>query len=147
MKLNSARTLVLFSAILSVLGVAPSFSAETPFYRGKTLTVLINFAAGGPTDIEGRLVARFLGKHLPGQPAVVVQNMPGAGGVTGTNYLDEVAKTRRIDPGVFHRTVFQYFDRRSEPARRSCKIRLYREHRGGGCCLYAQGHRAGHPGT
>jgi tripartite-type tricarboxylate transporter receptor subunit TctC len=101
MKLNSTRTLVLFSAILSVLGVAPSFSAETPFYRGKTLTVLINFAAGGPTDIEGRLVARFLGKHLPGQPLIVVQNMPGAGGVTGTNYLGEVAKPDGLTLGYF----------------------------------------------
>jgi hypothetical protein len=52
MKVNTRR-LVLFSAILSVLGVGLSFSAETGFYRGKTLTVLINFAPGGPTDIEG----------------------------------------------------------------------------------------------
>jgi hypothetical protein len=108
MKVNTRR-LVLFSAILSVLGVGLSFSAETGFYRGKTLTVLINFAAGGPTDIEGRLVARFLGKHLPGQPLIVVQNMPGAGGVTGTNYLGEVAKPDRLTLG--------YFDRRSEPTR------------------------------
>jgi tripartite-type tricarboxylate transporter receptor subunit TctC len=65
------------------------------------LTVLINFAAGGPTDIEGRLAARFLGKHIPGQPAVVVQNMPGAGGVIGTNYLGEIAKPDGLTMGYF----------------------------------------------
>src|SRR5687768_5257483 len=83
--MNPKRTarLVLFTAIISAVWGNLTYSAETPFYRGKTLTVLINFASGGPTDIEGRLVARFLGKHIPGQPTIVVQNMPGAGGVTG----------------------------------------------------------------
>jgi tripartite-type tricarboxylate transporter receptor subunit TctC len=103
MKRNSTRTLVVISvALTSVLWVASAFSAETPpFYRGKTLTVLINFATGGPTDIEGRLVARFLGRHVPGQPAIVVQNMPGAGGVIGTNYLGEVAKPDGLIMGYF----------------------------------------------
>ncbi len=101
MKLNSPSKLVLLGAILSALGGTPAFSADAPFYRGKTLTVLINFAAGGPTDIEGRLVARYLGKHIPGQPAVVVQNMSGAGGVTGTNYLGEVAKRDGLTLGYF----------------------------------------------
>jgi tripartite-type tricarboxylate transporter receptor subunit TctC len=101
MKLNSTGRLVLVAAILSALCVAPSFSAETPFYRGKMLTVLINFATGGPTDIEGRLVARYLGRHLPGQPGIVVQNMAGAGGVTGTNYLGEVAKPDGLTLGYF----------------------------------------------
>src|SRR5688572_10716710 len=92
-----ARLLFLVLAI----SAAPAFSADAPFYRGKTLTVLINFATGGPTDIEGRLVARFLGKHVPGQPQIVVQNMPGAGGVTGTNYLGEVAKPDGLTLGYF----------------------------------------------
>lgn len=70
--------------LVLAISADPVFAADAPFYRGKTLTVLINFAAGGPTDVEGRLAARFLGKHIPGQPSIVVQNMPGAGGVTGT---------------------------------------------------------------
>ena len=61
------------------------------FYAGKRLTILINFAAGGPTDIEGRLLARHIGKHIPGNPNIVVQNMDGAGGLVGTNYIGEVA--------------------------------------------------------
>lgn len=82
------------------------FAADAPFYRGKTLTVLINFAAGGPTDIEGRLVARFIGKYLPGQPTVVVQNMPGAGGVTGANYLGEISKPDGLTLGYFTSQFF-----------------------------------------
>jgi tripartite-type tricarboxylate transporter receptor subunit TctC len=97
-----ARLFFLFFAI----GAVPAFSADAPFYRGKTLTVLINFAAGGPTDVEGRLAARFLGKHIPGQPSIVVQNMPGAGGVTGTNYLGEVAKPDGLILGYFTNQFF-----------------------------------------
>ena len=101
MKQNRTPWWLLLVIVVSALCAASSFAADTPFYRGKTLTVLINFAAGGPTDIEGRLVARFLGRHLPGQPAIVVQNMPGAGGVTGTNYLGEVAKPDGLTLGYF----------------------------------------------
>jgi tripartite-type tricarboxylate transporter receptor subunit TctC len=65
------------------------------------VTFLINFAAGGPTDIEGRIVTRHLAKHIPGQPTIVVQNMPGAGGVTGINFLGEVAKPDGQTIGYF----------------------------------------------
>src|SRR5918996_5672978 len=67
--------------------VAPSIAAERPFYQGKSVNFVINFAAGGPTDIEGRIVARHLAKHIPGNPTLIVQNMAGAGGVTGMNFL------------------------------------------------------------
>jgi tripartite-type tricarboxylate transporter receptor subunit TctC len=106
MKPKKTARLVLFTAIISIVWVNLTYSAETPFYRGKTLTVLINFASGGPTDIEGRLVARFLGKHVPGQPTIVVQNMPGAGGVTGTNYLGEIAKPDGLILGYFTSQFF-----------------------------------------
>ena len=100
------KTICALCFVASTFFSNPSFSAETAFYKGKTLTVLINFAAGGPTDIEGRLVARFIGKHIPGQPQVVVQNMPGAGGVTGTNYLGEVAKPDGLILGYFTSQFF-----------------------------------------
>lgn len=106
MKLHRFRKLPFGCAVLIMLGAVASFAAETPFYQGKTLTVLINFATGGPTDIEGRLVARYLGRHLPGQPTVVVQNMAGAGGVTGTNYLGEVAKPDGLILGYFTSQFF-----------------------------------------
>ena len=79
----------------------PSLSAETPFYQGKNVIFIINFSAGGPTDIEGRIVARHLAKHIPGNPTVIPQNMAGAGGVTGMNFLGEVAKRDGLTLGYF----------------------------------------------
>ena len=60
------RDLILGISSLFFL-VHPSLAAETPFYQGKNVIFLINFAAGGPTDIEGRIVARHLAKHIPRQ--------------------------------------------------------------------------------
>ncbi len=82
---------------LAVLGCAflsaavPAAQAQDAFYKGKRLTVLVNYAAGGPTDVEGRLFAKFVAKHIEGAPGVIVQNMDGAGGLIGTNYLGEIA--------------------------------------------------------
>jgi tripartite-type tricarboxylate transporter receptor subunit TctC len=61
------------------------------FYAGKQLTLVVNYDAGGPTDIEGRVFARHVGRHLAGNPSIVVQNMGGAAGLVGTKYLGEVA--------------------------------------------------------
>jgi len=72
------------------IAAAPATAADG-FYQGKRLTVLINFAVGGPTDIEGRLFAKHIGKHLAGTPNIIVQNMDGGGGATGTNFLGEIA--------------------------------------------------------
>ena len=71
--------------------------AETvaDFYKGKTVNVLIGVGAGGEYDLQARLVARFLGKHIPGNPLVVAQNMTGAGGLKMANYLYDVAPQRR----------------------------------------------------
>jgi tripartite-type tricarboxylate transporter receptor subunit TctC len=87
--------------LFAVLGATSAFAAQAPFYQGKNITFLINFAAGGPTDIEGRIVARHLAKHIPGNPVVIVQNMAGAGGVTGINFLGEAAKKDALTLGYF----------------------------------------------
>jgi hypothetical protein len=65
--------------------------AQEARFTGKPLTILVNYDAGGPTDIEARVLARHLGKHLAGHPTVVVQNMGGAAGLVGTKYLGEIA--------------------------------------------------------
>src|SRR5262249_37402018 len=62
-----------------------------PFFARKTITISIGYTAGGSYDLYGRLIARHLGKHIPGQPTVVAQNMPGAGSLKAANYLYEVA--------------------------------------------------------
>src|SRR4029453_2087842 len=80
---------VLLSFGLSSVGV-PAL-AQDPFYKGKRVPVLVNFDAGSATDIEGRVFARHVAKHIDGQPQVIVQNIAGAGGNNGTQYLGEVA--------------------------------------------------------
>jgi hypothetical protein len=56
-------------------------------FKGKTITMIVGSAAGGGTDATGRLIAPFLRKYLPGEPNIVIQNMPGANGITSVNYF------------------------------------------------------------
>jgi tripartite-type tricarboxylate transporter receptor subunit TctC len=77
--------LVLASALLSPAARAAD---ATDFYRGKTITLISGSAAGGAYDAYARLLARHVGKHIPGTPSVVVQDMPGAGSLTAVHYLD-----------------------------------------------------------
>ena len=93
-------------AALSIAGASGGAAAQ--FHQGKRLTILVNYAAGGPTDIEARALARHIGKHLEGSPAVIVQNMDGAAGLTGRNYLGEVAPKDGTMVGYFTGTAFQY---------------------------------------
>jgi hypothetical protein len=65
--------------------------ANAQFYKGKTITMIVNYPAGGPTDIEGRIVAKHLPQHIPGNPTIVVRNVGGAGGLIGSNQLGETA--------------------------------------------------------
>ena len=83
-------------------------SAEQPFYQGKRLTLLINFAAGGPADVEGRLFAKYIGRHIAGEPNVIVQNMDGAGGIVGAKYLGAVAPRDGTMAGYFTGSGFIY---------------------------------------
>jgi tripartite-type tricarboxylate transporter receptor subunit TctC len=88
-------------ALVAMLVSSTVQAAEKPFYQGKTVTFFINFSAGGPTDIEGRIVARHLARFIPGSPTIVVQNMSGGGGVTGINFLGERAKPDALTLGYF----------------------------------------------
>src|SRR5690349_15620521 len=88
----TGRSALLLLAMLSLLQVLASpHAGADEFYKGKTIKFLIGSGAGGGYDLFGRLMARHLGKHLPGEPMVTPQNMPGAGGVAMTNYIYNVA--------------------------------------------------------
>jgi len=80
-EISSAASL---SVLLFVSAGAP---AEAPYYEGKTLKMLVSSGTGGGTDTAARLVSRFIGKYLPGNPRVLVQNMPGGGGTIANNYF------------------------------------------------------------
>lgn len=65
--------------------------AEDQFYKGKTLTIVVGFSPGGGYDTYARALARYVSPHIPGNPTVIVQNMPGAGSLTSVRYLDTTA--------------------------------------------------------
>jgi len=92
---------------LAAFTLAPAH-AEQPFYKNKRLTLLINFAIGGPADVEGRLFAKYITRHIAGEPSVLVQNMDGAGGVVGAKYLGAIAPKDGTVVGYFTGTGFIY---------------------------------------
>src|SRR5262249_49532442 len=81
--------LLLLALVLRTL-VRPA-CAQDDFYKGKTITIVVGFSPGGGYDVNARAVARHIGKHIPGNPSVIVQNMPGAGSLTSVRYLDATA--------------------------------------------------------
>lgn len=72
-------------------GQAVAADADDGFYKGKTLTIIISTEPGNIYDYYGRLLAKYMPKYIPGSPATVVQNMPGAGGVKATNHMAQLA--------------------------------------------------------
>ena len=83
-------SLVTAGAILSAAG--PAAHAQEAEYDGKTITMIVGNPAGGTADLAGRFMAQFLTKYLPGNPAIVVRNIPGADGKVGMNYFVRQAK-------------------------------------------------------
>jgi tripartite-type tricarboxylate transporter receptor subunit TctC len=83
--------IVLAAAAMLAAPTAGQADAIADFYKGKTVNVLIGVGVGGEYDLQARLVARHIGKHIPGNPTVVAQNMTGAGGLKMANYLATVA--------------------------------------------------------
>ncbi len=77
-----------------------------PLYKGKQIRIIVGLSTGGGYDRAARLVARHIGKHIPGNPDVLVQNMPGAGSVTATNYVWSVAKSDGLTILMPHNNVY-----------------------------------------
>ena len=91
--------LALLATLLSVATAQAQGAAD--FYRGKTINLIAGFNPGGGADTYARLVARHLGKHVPGSPAVVVRNMQGAGSVIAANYVFNVSPKDGTELGLF----------------------------------------------
>ena len=85
------RIVTLLLAMFAACFAIPRQAAAEDFYAGKTLTILVGFSAGGGFDTNARVLARHIGRHIPGAPNVVVDNMPGASSVTSILYLDNKA--------------------------------------------------------
>ena len=95
------RTFAAACAAFGLIGTAPACCAD--FYQGKTINVLIGHSAGGGYDLYARVLAKYLGKHIPGNPNVVPSNMPGAGGLRAANYIYAAAPKDGTVFGTFSR--------------------------------------------
>jgi len=89
------RSWTLLLAASTVFFAAGHASAQSvaDFYRGKTVRLIVGYSAGGGHDLNARLLSRYIGKYIPGQPRVVVENMPGASSLKSVQYLDSGAPT------------------------------------------------------
>jgi tripartite-type tricarboxylate transporter receptor subunit TctC len=89
------------NTLLARAGVAAAMAALVPaqasadaladFYRGKQINLVVGYGTGGGYDVYARLIARYLGRYIPGNPDVIVQNMPGAASLRAVNYLFNAA--------------------------------------------------------
>src|SRR5665213_3409921 len=70
---------------------APFAHADEPFFKGKTITLTTSQGPGGLHDILARVVAKYMGNYIEGNPRIIVQNMPGGGDVTATAYMYAIA--------------------------------------------------------
>ena len=89
-------------AILAVANSLHAASAAEDFYRGKVIRIIVGFSAGGGFDTFARTVARYMGKYLPGNPSIIVDNMPGAGSLISANHIYRVAKADGLTIGAFN---------------------------------------------
>ena len=94
---------LLAGTMFAASGALAQEAAQFP--SGKPITMIVSYGTGGGYDIYGRLVARHLGHHLPGNPRVIVKNMPGAGGLSGANYLYTVSPRDGSELGVINQNV------------------------------------------
>jgi tripartite-type tricarboxylate transporter receptor subunit TctC len=86
--------------LAAMAGAIPA-AAQSDFYKGKTVEVIISTGVGGGLDTNGRIVARHLGNHIPGNPTVVSKNMPGAGHIRAANYVFSQAPKDGTTIGTF----------------------------------------------
>jgi tripartite-type tricarboxylate transporter receptor subunit TctC len=88
-------------AVLAALLSAVPADAQSKFFEGKTVRIVVGFSAGGGYDTYSRAIGRHLGRHIPGKPSVIVENMPGAGSLIAANHLYKIAKPDGLTVGNF----------------------------------------------
>ncbi|HET8562519.1 MAG TPA: hypothetical protein VFM35_01475, partial [Candidatus Binatia bacterium] len=95
------RIAVAAAMVCSVqLFCASAYGQSAPFHQGKTIRIIVGFTSGGLYDQYARILSRHMPKYIPGNPNIVVQNMPGAGSLTSTNYVYGVAKPDGLTLGM-----------------------------------------------
>ncbi|HWO41856.1 MAG TPA: tripartite tricarboxylate transporter substrate binding protein [Candidatus Eisenbacteria bacterium] len=97
---------IVFSLLVLLLALAREGAAQAPYYQGKTVRIVVGYLSGDTHDLWARAYARIMGKYLPGNPEILVQNMPGAGSMIAANHVYNVAKPDgltlgSIAPGLY----------------------------------------------
>lgn len=92
MTLNRRSVAICIALLATAWTTGATAGPIDAFYKGKTVTLLVGGSAGGGYDILGRAIARYIGHHVPGEPSVAVQNLPGAGGMVAMDYLSHTAE-------------------------------------------------------
>ena len=82
--MKTLRSMIIGIAALLMLAGA-TWAADAPFYEGKTIRIVVGYSPGGGFDTFSRLLGRFFSKHVPGNPSVLVMNMPGGGSISAAN--------------------------------------------------------------
>ena len=95
----------LFAGTLGLFYASNAAMAADDFYKGKQISLVVASAAGGGYDVMARMAGRHWPKHLPGEPTIVVQNMPGAGGIRAANWLYNVAPKDGLTIGMINNTI------------------------------------------
>ena len=93
-------------ALFSLLLLASAVSAQTPYYQGKSVRIVVGYLAGDTHDVWARTIARYLPKYIPGNPDIIVVNMPGAGSIIAANHVYSVAKPDGLTVGMFSPTLY-----------------------------------------
>lgn len=100
------KKFLMFIALCMMAAAAPLASAaDSSPYAGKTITIVVGYKPGGGYDATARLLSRHLPKHIPGNPTIIVQNMPGANSIIAANYVYNVAKPDGLTIGTFNRNL------------------------------------------
>src|ERR1044071_1125016 len=95
-----------FLLVLSLLLWSAPVRAQTPFYQGKTITIIVGTKAGDVYDLYPRLVAEFMSKFIPGNPNIIIQNVAGAAGLIATNQLYNTAKPDGLTLGAIYPALY-----------------------------------------
>src|SRR5438477_12742259 len=103
--MTSLRLILLAMTCLAVAPAGAAAQGAEAFFKGKVINLYIGFAPGGTYDYYSRLFARFIGKHISGNPTVVPQNMPGAGSFQAANFIFAVAPKDGTALGMITQTV------------------------------------------
>jgi tripartite-type tricarboxylate transporter receptor subunit TctC len=104
---NTAFTAMIGLLMVSSLYFCPGLQAQAePFYKGKTVRIVVGFSPGGTFDLWARALAQHMGKYIPGNPTFVVQNMPGGGSVIAGNYVYGVAKPDGLTLATFSPSLY-----------------------------------------